>query len=140
VAAVAAADGSLRAEPGLRGEPSLGAGTNRFEGFEETAVLPKQPVRTERLVSAGVREEAQVREETFAPAEMLAASGSGSGSGSAREDALLPPPGSNGPPPLGDTPDDDTVDKAQWPGGVYYAAPYLPLLPAPVVIRSYVKS
>ncbi|WP_225891292.1 DMT family transporter [Streptomyces dioscori] len=56
----------------------------------------------------------------------------------AREAALVPPPGSNGPPPPGDVP--DGPDEVAWPEGLYYGLPCLPLLPAPMVLRSCVKS
>ncbi|MFD3313147.1 DMT family transporter [Streptomyces sp. NPDC058694] len=126
-------DAAVRTEPGPAAEPSL---------IEEPAAvppdraLPEQLVPAERLVvSAGVRDEARTREETLAHVGMFA-------SASARQDALLPPPGSNGPPPPGDTPDDiEGIDEQpSWPNGGYYGLPFLPLLPAPVVIRSSVKS
>jgi len=128
----AMADAAVRTEPGPAAEPS------RIE--EPAAVppdraLPEQLVPAERLVvSAGVRDETRTREETLAHAGMFA-------SASARQDSLLPPPGSNGPPPSGDTPDDiEGIDEPSWPNGGYYGLPFLPLLPAPVVIRSSVKS
>jgi drug/metabolite transporter (DMT)-like permease len=128
----AMADATVMTQPGPAAEPS------RIE--EPAAVppdraLPEQLVPAERLVvSAGVRDETRTREETLAPAGMFA-------SASARQDALLPPPGSNGPPPPGDTPDDiEGIDEPSWPNGGYYGLPFLPLLPAPVVIRSSVKS
>ncbi|MCX4903377.1 DMT family transporter [Streptomyces sp. NBC_00878] len=112
-------------------------------GIEETAVpyervLPEQPVPAERVVvSAGVRDQPRIREEILAPAGVLA-------SASAREDALLPPPGSNGPPRLDEAPDTidgiEGIDEAAWPRGSYYGIPFMPLLPAPMVIRSSVKS
>lgn len=129
----AMADAALRTEPG-----GPVAGPSRIK--EPAAVppdraLPEQLVPAERLVvSAGVRDEEPSREDTFAHAGMFA-------SASARQDALLPPPGSNGPPPPGDTPDDiQGIDEPSWPNGGYYGLPFLPLLPAPVVIRSSVKS
>ena len=128
----AMADAAVRTEPGPAAEPS------RIE--EPVAVppdraLPEQLVPAERLVvSAGVRDETRTREETLAHAGMFA-------SASARQDSLLPPPGSNGPPPPGDTSDDiEGIDEPSWPNGGYYGLPFLPLLPAPVVIRSSVKS
>lgn len=129
VPAVAAAmtDAAPRTEPSRVEEPAVVA---------PDRALPEQLVPAERLVvSAGVRDEARPREETLAHAGMFA-------SASARQDALLPPPGSNGPPPPGDTPDDiEGIDEQpSWPNGGYYGLPFLPLLPAPVVIRSSVKS
>ncbi|MGW6007725.1 DMT family transporter [Streptomyces sp. NPDC055210] len=56
----------------------------------------------------------------------------------AREAALVPPPGSNGPPPPGDVP--DGPGGPAWPEGLYYGLPCLPLLPAPMVLRSCVRS
>lgn len=125
-------DAAVMTRPGPAAEPSH---------MEEPAVvppdrvLPEQLVPAERLVvSAGVRDEEPTLEDAFAHAGMLA-------SASARQDSLLPPPGSNGPPPSGDTPDDiEGIDEPSWPRGGYYGLPFLPLLPAPVVIRSSVKS
>ncbi|MFE7074010.1 DMT family transporter [Streptomyces sp. NPDC057620] len=58
----------------------------------------------------------------------------------ARGAALVPPPGSNGPPPTGDMPADGPDDGAAWPEGLHYGLPCLPLLPAPMVLRSCVRS
>ncbi|MGP4043599.1 DMT family transporter [Streptomyces sp. 2A115] len=123
-------------------EVSVSAEPNRLKTLEETVVLPQQSVVAEQLVSAGAREKTNtgVREKAPAPAGVLVA---------AREEALLPPPGSNGPPAADEAParlrdslDEripDSLDEAPW-SGTYYGNLYLPLLPAPIGIRSRVKS
>ena len=131
------ADTAARTEPGPAAEPSR---VEEPAAVPPDRALPEQLVPAERLVvsagvrEAGVRDEEPTREDAFAHAGMFA-------SASARQDSLLPPPGSNGPPPSGDTPDDiEGIDEPSWPRGGYYGLPFLPLLPAPVVIRSRVKS
>ncbi|WAU83720.1 DMT family transporter [Streptomyces sp. Qhu-G9] len=101
-------------------------------------------VREENRAPAGAREtafarsgapegaltRADVPDGALTPAAVLA---------SGRDGTLVSPPGSNGPPPPGDAP--GGLDEAAWPGGPYYGGlPYLPLMPAPMVIRSCVKS
>ncbi|MGW3419410.1 DMT family transporter [Streptomyces phaeochromogenes] len=131
------ADTAARTEPGPAAEPSR---VEEPAAVPPDRALPEQLVPAERLVvsagvrEAGVRDEEPTREDAFAHAGMFV-------SASARQDSLLPPPGSNGPPPSGDTPDDiEGIDEPSWPRGGYYGLPFLPLLPAPVVIRSRVKS
>ncbi|WP_328844083.1 DMT family transporter [Streptomyces sp. NBC_00258] len=133
----AMADAAVRTEPGPAVEPSRA---------EEPAVpprraLPEQLVPAERLVvSTGVRD-AEARDQERAREDALAHAAGLFASAASRQDALLPPPGSNGPPPPGDTPDDiEGIGEPSWPNGGYYGLPFLPLLPAPVVIRSSVKS
>ncbi|MEU5704748.1 DMT family transporter [Streptomyces aurantiacus] len=94
---------------------------------EKASVLPGQTVSAERRISSGAREEA------LAPGGILA---------SGRAESLVSPPGSNGPPPPGDAPDgsDPEEDEAAWPG-FSYGVPCMPLLlPAPMMMRSRVKS
>ncbi|MBV1941469.1 DMT family transporter [Streptomyces sp. BV286] len=101
-------------------------------------------VREENRAPAGAREttlarsgapestltRADVPDGALTPAAVLA---------SGRNGALVSPPGSNGPPPPDDVP--GGLDESAWPGGPYYGGlPYLPLMPAPMVIRSCVKS
>ncbi|MGW0573573.1 DMT family transporter [Streptomyces tauricus] len=102
------------------------------------AAGPARPApRTVRGVHEGVPEQARAsgagvpggRRESPAPAGMLAA---------VSEGALVPPPGSNGPPPPGDLPDGS--DEVAWPEGLYYGVPCLPLLPAPMLLRACVRS
>ena len=131
------ADTAARTEPGPAAEPSR---VEEPAAVPPDRALPEQLVPAERLVvsagvrEAGVRDEEPTREDAFAHAGMFV-------SASARQDSLLPPPGSNGPPPSGDTPDDiEGIDEPSWPRGGYYGLPFLPLLPAPAVIRSRVKS
>jgi len=133
----AMADTAAQTEPGPAAEPSR---VEEPAAVPPDRALPEQLVPAERLVvsagvrEAGVRDEEPTREDAFAHAGMFV-------SASARQDSLLPPPGSNGPPPSGDTPDDiEGIDEPSWPRGGYYGLPFLPLLPAPVVIRSRVKS
>ncbi|MDQ1034604.1 drug/metabolite transporter (DMT)-like permease [Streptomyces sp. V3I8] len=113
--------------------------------FAKAAVLPEQAVAGALRVSAGagVREKAlfasaagargHAREETFTGSTGMLASGRGQ--------ALVPPPGSNGPPPSGGTPDgpDAPDDETSWPEAAHYGIPCLPLWPAPMM-RSCVKS
>lgn len=145
VAAGAAPDTVFGAEPGLASETA-----SEPRHIEATAVLPEPVLRepglrrpvlpepsvpVERLVPAGAREE-RIREGAFAPAAMLA-------SASRRADDLRPPPGANGPPPSGGAPNGlSGNDEALLPLGGYYGVGIacMPLLPAPMVIRSGVKS
>ncbi|MFE9679995.1 DMT family transporter [Streptomyces sp. NPDC006285] len=101
--------------------------------FERTAVFPGQAVSGNRRVAPTVREKALtaagVREETFTGTAGTLALG--------REQARVSPPGSNGPPPS-DAP--DGPGEAPRPEGAYHGMPCLPLWPAPLVMRSCVKS
>ncbi|MFI1479857.1 DMT family transporter [Streptomyces sp. NPDC020747] len=140
------------ADMAARTEPGPVAESSRIEIKEPATVppgraLPERLVPAERLaVSAGVRDTG-VRDQERAREDALAHAAGLFASATARQDALLPPPGSNGPPPPGDTPDDiegiegiEGIDEPSWPNGGYYGLPFLPLLPAPAVIRSRVKS
>ncbi|WP_328492570.1 DMT family transporter [Streptomyces sp. NBC_00414] len=137
-------------------EETFTATAARGETLAPTATRPPHGVREKARASAGVpggREQARTsagatggreqprtsagvpagREESFASAGMLA---------DGREGALVSPPGSNGPPPPGDVPDGSGSgsDGMTWPEGAYYGIPCLPLLPAPMVLRSCVRS
>ncbi|MFH8468210.1 DMT family transporter [Streptomyces sp. NPDC017991] len=120
--------------PAVRGEP-LAPAAHAGHGVREQArasgtagAAPGSAVRREEAGASGAAVPGG-REESHAPAGMLAAR---------REAALVPPPGSNGPPPPGDVPDGS--DEVTWPEGPYYGLPFLPLLPAPMALRSCVRS
>ncbi|MDQ0947886.1 drug/metabolite transporter (DMT)-like permease [Streptomyces phaeochromogenes] len=125
----AMADAAVRTEPG----PAVEASRAEEPAVPPGRALPEQLVPAERLVvSTGVRD-AEARDQERAREDALAHAAGLFASAASRQDALLPPPG--------DTPDDiEGIDEPSWPNGGYYGLPFLPLLPAPVVIRSSVKS
>ncbi|MGC5566034.1 DMT family transporter [Streptomyces sp. FR-108] len=101
---------------------------------EESFTVPA--VRDEPLASTA-RTDQGVREPARPPGRAGTPVAAGAMLAAGRERSLVAPPGSNGPPP----PDDDLLpDGLAWPEGLSYGLPCLPLLPAPMLLRSCVKS
>ncbi|MEW2574123.1 DMT family transporter [Streptomyces sp. NPDC047070] len=127
-----------RISSGVRDTAYTPAGV-REESFTVPAVR-SEPLAPAARTAHGVREQARPSAAGVPGGREGSAVAAGGMLAAGRGAALVPPPGSNGPPPPGATPTDGPDDGVAWPEGLYSGLPCLPLLPAPMVLRSCVKS
>ncbi|MFD6287887.1 DMT family transporter [Streptomyces sp. NPDC060205] len=136
VPASASASAERRISSGVRDKAYTPAGV-REDSFTVPAVRG-EPLAPAARTAPGVREQARPSGAGMPGGREAPPVAAGGMFAAAREAALVSPPGSNGPPPPGEVP--DGPDEVAWPEGFYYGLTCLPLLPAPMVLRSCVKS